>query len=251
MKRNRFYISIFISLVIVISIIIGLFVNRMTNQPISESKEYSDNRYFLYTQIQKENQSDFQFTEISKKDIPLTINPDLYLKSDQFLSIARSYLKNSPESSDNWKIESVSYNTPCDQERNGFSTATLFFYSQTNSVLKYSITEEVITIYPQIGYLETFTINSNQWLTGKKELRIDNLKISPEEAVKISMESGGSKIQKQGYEGCVIKVWGNIEKDTNGWDVRYTGANFKRLFYTYIDYQTGVAQSKNYSNGNN
>lgn len=207
-----------------------------------EENEYSASAYYLFSTNNIGNNSQIDFIEIPKKEVPQNTNNDSLLDSTKLsLFVHAFYEEVFPEVNiEDWQVESITYATKCSDYDKGYDLFTYILFSQSNRFPYVYIRQKVIVIKPQYGYVEYYEISTKKPFSGLTGIDLSKINITPENAMKIADSHGGAIVRHENPEKCFIYIYGNVDKRNKGWEISYDGDNLQTLYTAIVDYQNGV-----------
>lgn len=144
-------------------------------------------------------------------------------KQADFLNLATNIFRAAwNESANDWKIYIMGYFTECDHPY-GFSSAEIYFYSETSNHIKYST--RGIDMQPEYGYV---MLGGDRYyyrpFFGWKSMNLKEMTVTAEEALRRAEASGGMKARQSWENKCtiVVQLWpeayGRYDWRVDYWD---------------------------------
>lgn len=150
---------------------------------------------------------------------PVKWRQEDYLKVTNALSL---FVWN--ESLEDWKIYSMRFQTSCQESQKGFNWAEFYFYKEISTGWEKYYSVRGMFINPEYGYVIGGGDTYSRPIFGWKYIDINDVMVTPEEALIMAEEKGGKEVRLSVNNEChiFIEMYPEINNYYD-WDVRYEG----------------------------
>lgn len=179
------------------------------------------------------------FPEVVTPEAPEIKSPISWQQSDH-LEVANELHKFLwKEPMGEWNLYYMNFNTTCSDNPSGFGLGDFYLFKTKFTYGTLGYTTRELLISPQFGNV-TWGDGANfpYPLLGWKSIKLDKIKITAEEALRIAEENGGRKARLAVNNECTIQV--RLTGDNARWEVRMSESSTATvLLRTMVDLSTG------------
>jgi hypothetical protein len=187
-----------------------------------------------------------KFTEIDSVPRDEEIQKREYWSSGQYLQVLSSFFEEIfHDQSNDWEIEFIIYDGQCSDMGKGFNNMNISMYKVKKDFPNTTTLISHIRINPDGEYVDYYEEGFNSSISGLKHIELSEMKIKPEDAIRISENNGGKEIREKHNNECYFTLYGGSNIENDNWDITYTDFDSSTMiFRLLVNYETGAYRLK-------